>query len=262
MLLAAMLLTTVAVVAAGWRRRRLALVAQATHELRGPLQSALLAVHGLGRVAGEGVAERVAAIDLELRRAALAVEDLSAAARGGRAGERVAEVDLGALLQAAAPAWEVLARDAGVELRVELPGLPVSVRADRLRVAQALANLVANAVEHGGGAVCVRLRPPGAGPVRVEVTDGGAGLPAPIADLVSAARGRCGSRGHGLALVAGIAARSGGRLTSAPSPRGARLVLELPRAGGPLAGGARRRSLRLGRAGGRGAVASPAGRLP
>ena len=101
------------------------------------------------------------------------------------------------------------------------------MRADRLRIAQALANLVANAVEHGGGEVRVRARA-AAVSARVEVTDGGAGLPAPLADLVAAARGRRDRRGHGLALAAVIARRHGGRLVTAPSPRGARLVLELP----------------------------------
>jgi len=263
--LAAGLLAAVLVAGLGWRRRCLALVAQASHELRGPLQSALLGLHGLGGLAGEGSAGRVAAIELELRRAALALEDLSAAARGRRAAESVGEVEVGALLEQARAAWEDLAREAAVTLAVERPAVPVLVRADPLRVAQALANLVANAVEHGGGGVSVRVRSPAAGPVRVEVTDGGPGLPAPIAELVGAARGRRGRRGHGLALAAGIAERCGGRLTSAPSPRGARLVLELPRGGGPLAGGRRRRALRFGRTGvqgGRRVAAASAGRAP
>jgi hypothetical protein len=50
-----------------WRRRCLSLVAQASHELRGPLQAALLGVHGL-EDPGDGA--RLAAIELELRRAA------------------------------------------------------------------------------------------------------------------------------------------------------------------------------------------------
>ncbi len=101
---------------------------------------------------------------------------------------------------------------------------------DRIRILQACGNLVANAIEHGGGEVRVRLRADG-GAARIEVTDAGPGLPSPVAELLSAARGRRSSRGHGLALAAGIAERHGGRLTSAPSPRGARVVLELPCAG-------------------------------
>ena len=73
-----------------------------------------------------------------------------------------------------------------------------------------------------------------------------AGLPAPISQLLAAARGRRERRGHGLALAAGVAARYGGRLTTAPSPRGARLVLELPLAV-PEAAGPRGVLRRLGR---------------
>jgi signal transduction histidine kinase len=69
-----------------------------------------------------------------------------------------------------------------------------------------------------------------AGHVRVEVSDVGPGLPAPIPRLVAAARGRRTTRGHGLAIAASIAERHGGRLTAAPSTRGARIVLELPEA--------------------------------
>jgi signal transduction histidine kinase len=211
-----------------WRRHCLSLVAQASHELRGPLQAALLGLHGL---ADPGDGTRLAAIDLELRRAARAVEDLSAAACGRRAADSAAEVELGELLEGdAGAAWDLLAAQRGVALAVEAPARPLVVRADRLRIAQALANLVANAVEHGGGEVHVRVHEAG-GSARVEVTDGGPGLPAPLAELVSAARGRRDRRGHGLALAAAIARRQGGRLTTAPSPRGARLVLELPLAG-------------------------------
>jgi signal transduction histidine kinase len=64
--------------------------------------------------------------------------------------------------------------------------------------------------------------------VLIEVVDGGVGLPAPVAELTRRARGGRGTRGRGLAIAAAIAADHGGRLASAPSERGARLVFELP----------------------------------
>ena len=66
------------------RRGTRELVADAGHELRGPLCAARLGLHGLDD------AERAAAVDLELRRAALALEDLVEAGRGRRAGRALA----------------------------------------------------------------------------------------------------------------------------------------------------------------------------
>jgi signal transduction histidine kinase len=210
--------------------RRMALVAQAAHELRGPLGAALLGLHGVG--SGPGGSRRVAAVQLELRRAGLALEDLHAAPRGRRAPELAEHVDVGALVTEAAEAWRPLAAALGTELHVvPVLGRPV-VRADRLRLAQAVGNLVLNALEHGAGPVRIRVEAARAC-VRVAVRDHGPGLPAPPAGGPHAGR-----RGHGLAIVARVAERHGGRLFCAPVTAGACLVLELPRAGAaPRAGG-------------------------
>jgi signal transduction histidine kinase len=203
-------------------RRRLVLAARAGHEIRGPLCTAQLALEGLEPCA------RVEAIGLELRRAAIALDDLS----GARRHSTLAPVDVGALLSGAAPTWRALAEAHGVALEVEPGG--GRVLGDRLRLAQACGNLVANAIEHGAGAQrarLVRVRSAAVdGWARVEVVDSGPGLPAPLPALVAAARGRRSPRGHGLAIAAGVAERHGGRLVSLPATCGARLVLELPEA--------------------------------
>jgi signal transduction histidine kinase len=226
-------------------RRQLVLAARARHEVRGPLCTAQLALDGLERSA------RVEAIGMELRRAALALDDL-AAARGslGRhsaledlAGARrvrgsSAPVDVARLLADAAPVWRALADAHGAVLVVE--PAPALVAGDPLRLAQACANLVANAIEHGGGHVRVTSSAAG-GRVRIDVADLGPGLPAPLSALVAAARGRRSARGHGLAIAAAIAERHGGRLTAIPAPRGAHLVLELPEVTGARFAGRGRR---------------------
>jgi signal transduction histidine kinase len=207
-------------VTAGALRRQLALTARARHEVRGPLCTAQLALGGLERSA------RVEAIDLELRRAALALEDLSGARHA--AVWRQGPVDVHALILECAPGWHSLAACHGATVSVD--GTPAFVVGDALRLAQACANLVANALEHGGGGtVCVRSFAAD-GRVRIEVADAGRGLPAPLPALLTAARGRRSPRGHGLAIAAAIAERHGGRLTAAPSPVGARLVVDLPQA--------------------------------
>jgi signal transduction histidine kinase len=209
--------------------RRMELVARAAHELRGPLTAARLGLHLLAP--GRGVAaERLAAVDLELRRAGLALEDLHAARTGRRARDRFESVDLGDVLRDAVAAWRAAAAARRRELRLEGCPAGIAVRGDRLRLAQACGNLVANALEHGAGTVRVSARGADAG-VRIEVADDGPGLPAPVADLTRRPRAGRGRRGRGLAIAAEIAARHGGRLDAAPAASGGRVVLELPVAG-------------------------------
>ncbi len=208
--------------------RRGELTVRACHEVRGPLQAARLGLHLLGQPEAQAGA-RLAAVDLELRRAALAVEDLHAARAGRAARHRSEAVDVAALVRDAAVAWRATATAAGVALRLEGPVEAAVVRGDRLRLAQACSNLVSNAIEHGGSTVELRARADESR-VRIEVADDGPGLPAPVPALARRARNGDGRRGRGLAIAADIAARHGGRLSAAPAARGARLALELPRA--------------------------------
>ena len=218
--------------AAGERREA---VARACHELRGPLTAARLGLH-LAPGRDSLPAARLRAIDAELGRAALAVDDLLAPARrrGGLAD--LARIDVRALLADSVEAWQASAAAAGSAIVLEWPGRSAAVWGDRARLAQALGNLIANALEHGAGTVSVRARGRDA-TLRICVADDGPGLPAPVAALCGGARrrddgaGRLG-RGRGLGIVAHVASAHGGRLAAAPSPRGARLVLELPVAGG------------------------------
>jgi signal transduction histidine kinase len=207
------------------QRRRRELVARACHELRGPLTAAGLALSA--GAASNDVAR-------ELRRAALALDDLAAASRGERAPVRTGRVDLAELLAHQEATWRLVAPAFGCELRVEPPAsaAEVVVHGDGLRLAQAIGNLVANALEHAGGRVEVIAARAG-DRVRVEVADEGPGLPAPVAELARRARAGRGARGRGLAIAADVATRHGGRLLAAPAARGARLVLELPAWPGP-----------------------------
>jgi signal transduction histidine kinase len=209
---------------------RMEAVARACHELRGPLTAARL---GLAPGAGQEApsAGRLRAIDTELGRAALALDDLAGAGGGGRRRWDLDRVDLRGLVTDAVEAWRAAATAAGVELRGGWSGVEVVVWGDRLRLAQALGNLIANAVEHGRGPVDVHgaLRH---GEVRITISDRGPGLPAPVAELRRRPRRGRGAHGRGLAISAEVAELHGGRLASAPADAGARLVLELPVAEG------------------------------
>jgi signal transduction histidine kinase len=205
--------------------RRMALVAEAAHELRAPLSAALLGLHGV--VADAPGARRVAAVELELRRAGLALADLDAAPRGRRAPELAEPIELRALLLEAVEGWRPLANALGGELLFDPAGARLLVHADRLRLAQAVGNLVLNALEHGAGPVRVRAHATRTH-ARIEVRDQGPGLPAPVAELAGGLH--AGRRGHGLAIAERVAHRHGGRLLTAPVSAGACVVLELPRA--------------------------------
>lgn len=200
-------------------------VAEACHELRGPLGAATLGVELAGRHGSLGAA-RIRAIELELRRAALVVEDLELGGRGSSGPGRAQRFEVGELVADSVEAWRPAAARRGIELRLRWSGPDASVAGDRRRLAQATGNLIANALEHGAGDVEVSGRA-GPGGVRIEIADRGPGLPAPVTELIGRSP-RGGRHGHGLRIVDAIATAHGGRLASVAADRGARLVLELP----------------------------------
>jgi len=217
--------------------RRWELVGRACHEVRGGMTAARLGLH-LARL---GRTPALATVEGELERVVLALDDLQCAREGRRAGEEEGVVELGALAREVALGWAPVARRQGATLCV---GAGTAwVRGDARRLAQALRNLLANASEHGGGRVELTVRVE-RGRVRVSVEDGGRGLSAPVAELLRGAERRrrhlgphrIEPRGHGLPVIADVARRHGGTLTSAPSARGARLVLDLPAAQRPARG--------------------------
>jgi signal transduction histidine kinase len=185
--------------------RRMRLVAQAEHELRGPLQAIALAAHGMHRDAGARTSAEPFASELE--RARIALADLAAARSGRRADPDTELVRLDRVVWRAATGWDLAARRAGGGVHLDWAAGPVSIRADRGRLAQALGNLLANAVEHGGGQVRVLGRRTKRG-IRVEIRDSG--------------------RGHGLGVAARAVRESGGRLSASRAGAGMAMAIELP----------------------------------
>jgi two-component system OmpR family sensor kinase len=106
---------------------------------------------------------------------------------------------------------------------------------DAALLLQALANLLRNAAEHGGGPTILRVRS-GAGEVVFEVDDDGPGFPPDDLDAAfdafhrgRAPKPRAGSLGLGLVLVRRIAVAHGGRATAEnQTGGGARVSLAIP----------------------------------
>jgi len=200
-------------------RRRLDLVAEAAHELRGPVTAFGYAVAGLRREA-DGV-RRALRFEAELARMRAALADLDAARAGRRAPARTRKVALERLVERAAAAWQPVVAEGGRRVSVRWDAGPVRVDADRGRLAQALGNLLANAAEHGSGPIEIHAVRSGARAVRVQVSNG-ASRPG------GRAGGREPDRGRGLAIAERAVREAGGRLHVDRGRRETVATVELP----------------------------------
>lgn len=197
-------------------RRRAGLIADAAHELRGPLTAISLGIEALRRQ--PAARRRADALATELCRMEVAADDVAAAARGRRAGTRPTGLALEQLVRGSGEAWQAAAGRRGGRVTFDWQAGAAPLHADRRRLAQAFGNLLANAVEHGGGEIVVRGRQANGG-VRVEVEDRGAAVPLR----------RPPRRGRGLAIAARALEEAGGRLASFDRADGGRVaVAELP----------------------------------
>jgi signal transduction histidine kinase len=217
--------------------RRRTVLNERLHELRRPLQAlALMAARPTGRGVGEDD-------DGPIEMAAAALARLELEINGGRAEAARATVAVRPLLDSAARRWQGQAAMRGGSLTVRWGGDEAAVAGDRLELAAALDNLVANALEHGGPRVELTAdlldnR------ICLAVVDSGSGAARRAREREAAARGRAAKRrrafgplgrlsgkarhGHGLRLVRRTAARHGGSFALHLGESGASAVLELP----------------------------------
>jgi len=149
--------------------------------------------------------------------------------------EPVAPLDLAELLRTVLDEAGDACPDAAERLGYEGPA-HMTLRARSLALKRALANLVTNAVNYGGGAL-VRLAPPADGVVRIDVDDDGPGIPPGELDRVfepfhrgEPSRNReTGGVGLGLPIARNILRAHGGDVTLANRPSGGvRATVTLP----------------------------------
>jgi two-component system OmpR family sensor kinase len=218
------------------RERRF--VADASHELRTPVAVIKAELEAALRraPADPDLREALTAAVEECDRLAQLAEDLLVLARSGDGAlaVRPEPLDAAELLERISTRFSARARERGRELRVETePDLVV--RADELRLSQALGNLVDNALRHGAGAITLSARRAGAD-VELDVADEGAGPPPELRPRAferftrgDEARTR-GGAGLGLAIVRAIAEAHGG---TAELTAGSAVRLRLPSQGDP-----------------------------
>ncbi|MER5885499.1 HAMP domain-containing sensor histidine kinase [Streptomyces sp. NPDC001941] len=201
--------------------------ADVSHELRTPLAAMTAVTEVLDEDAGSGrlepeTADAVRLISDETRKLARMVEDLMEISRfdAGAAALHTDEVDLA---EAVRKTLQLRAWQDRVDADVP-PGLRAVV--DPRRVDVVLANLVGNALRHGGTPVRVTARTEGEDLV-VEVRDSGPGIPDDVLPHVfdrfykaDAARKRSEGSGLGLAIAQENARLHGGSLTAANAPGG------------------------------------------
>jgi signal transduction histidine kinase len=198
-------------------------LADAAHELRTPITT--LQIHLEGLPSGP---LKVNLMQASARLATLA-EQLLDLQRLDHIASHDQQVDLKALCERAAADIALLAIMNRCTLSVDAPRT-LMVRGDAPSLERALANLIQNAIEHGGQGCDIQVRL--SEPSCIEVLDSGPGIPeadrervvAPFHRLVPRGRGA----GLGLHLVAEVARLHGGQLTIGSSESGgAKMRLEL-----------------------------------
>jgi signal transduction histidine kinase len=208
-----------------WEGRRRTALNEAVHELRRPLQALALAAP----VAGIAEPSR---LDQSLRLATAALERLEREINREPAAVVRRPVSAAPLLEAAVERWRARAGLAGGSIKLRWHAAGAVLSGDECEVAQALDNLILNAIEHGGPRIEVAATL-GVGWLRVVVCDSGrrSGQRLHRARTPGRLSGRH-RHGHGLRVVRRTAAAHGGDFSLRRTERGTEAVLELPLLGG------------------------------
>jgi len=214
------------------------------HDLRSPLtraRSAIdMALRHPGKDEGQGAEQYREALEqtaAELETILRTFEALIsiAQAEAGVNSLKLSDLDLSALTGDLLEVYQPIAEDAGVELSGEISE-EITVAGHRQLLAQALANLLDNAVKYSppGGRIDLTLRRDDGGGAQLAVADSGPGIPAEDRDRVlqrfvrlDDSRGTPGS-GLGLSLVAAVAKLHGVELHLADNAPGLKVSLIFP----------------------------------
>jgi two-component system, OmpR family, sensor kinase len=170
----------------------------------------------------------------EVDQLARLAEDLLLIARSqdGELAVKREQIDVRELLEGVAERYRQRAALEGRSLKVDAP-VDLEAKIDPLRIRQAVAKLIDDALRHGAGRVCVRASHEDDS-LAFSVSDEGPGFPTEFVDRAFLRFSRAdpsrkrGGAGLGLAIVRAIARGHGGDAQIEPADRGSTVVLRLP----------------------------------
>ncbi|MCA9629196.1 MAG: response regulator [Myxococcales bacterium] len=211
------------------------LAAGLAHEVRNPLNSALLQLQVLERRIAKGktstpeLAPVVQVVKDEIRRLERLVADFLAFARPTRV--ELAPHDINEVARGVVALVAPEARAAGTRLNLEETQQPLCVPLDPERFRQVLLNLIRNAVEASGRNGQVTLRVIAADTEAVlEVQDDGPGFPPDAAVFDAFYTTKDSGTGLGLSIVHSLVTAHDGRISATSEPGNTCFTIRLPQA--------------------------------
>ena len=214
-------------------------IADVSHEIKTPLTGILGAVDLMGEknLSPETLSKLVGMVKGSSLRLHALVQGILSLARLEREGDvlNLVETDLGELVRETVESLKPQADLKGIRLACEVSASRIR-RIDAQLLAQALTNLIVNAIRHSGSKEVVVSLEDAGGRVQVAVEDHGVGIPAEHRARIferfyrsdASRTAETGGAGLGLAIVRQIARLHGGDVTFEPvEPTGARFVIAL-----------------------------------
>jgi signal transduction histidine kinase len=208
------------------------------HDLRSPASRLRAAAHAAAEASDPAEQEEllnsvVRNADALIRILSTVLEISRSEALTGR--KQFAWFDVGELAAELAEMYDPVADERGASLRFDRPGRPVPLFGHRQLLAQALSNLLENAIRYGsgGGEIEVRVHP-GDKQIRLEIADRGPGIPLDRREEALRRFGRLDSSrsdegaGLGLALAQSIAHLHEGQLFLDDNEPGLLTTIVLP----------------------------------